>query len=203
MNYIFIGAPGSGKGTVSKVLQKTGHLHISTGDLLREEVKKGTELGQRIDALISKGNYVSDELALELIDTNLDQSKPFILDGFPRTVRQAEMIDQLLKVPFEVVLFEIDQSKLTDRLVYRRSCEKCGSIFNLISSPPTLKDTCSNCFHKPLTHRVDDTAEVVGKRFDVFNKTKDAMIAHYGQKVRSINADQTVEKVLSQILKGY
>ena len=201
MNFIFIGAPGSGKGTISKLLQKQGYSHISTGDLLREEVKKESELGKRIHEIIVKGNLVNDEMALELIDNNLNQSRKFILDGFPRTVRQAEMLDELLEVSYEVVLFDIDQDKLTERLINRRSCDKCGEIYNLVTSAPKKKDTCNKCKHSPLTHRKDDTEEVVKNRFDVFNKTKAAMIAYYGDKVKVVNADQEVQDVLQEVMK--
>lgn len=199
--FIFIGAPGSGKGTISNLLKVQGHQHISTGDLLREEVKKGTDLGKRINDIISKGNLVNDQMALELIANNLDQTKDFILDGFPRTAVQVQMLDNLLKVDTQVVLFDIDQAKLTERLVNRRSCEKCGAIFNLKTSSPKVQNICDNCQHSPLTHRKDDTLEVVENRFNVFNNTKTNLLSYYGNRMKVINADQDVQSVLQEVLK--
>lgn len=199
--FIFIGAPGSGKGTISNQLKTQGYQHISTGDLLREEVKKGTDLGKRINDIISKGNLVNDQMALELIANNLDQTKDFILDGFPRTSVQAQMLDDLLKVKTQVVLFNIDQVKLTERLVNRRSCEKCGAIFNLKTSAPKVQNTCDNCKHTPLTHRKDDTLEVVENRFNVFNNTKTNLLSYYGNRIKVINADQDVQSVLQEVIK--
>jgi len=199
--FIFIGAPGSGKGTISNLLKNQGYLHISAGDLLREEVKKGTELGNRINDIISKGNLVNDQIAIELISNNLDQAKDFILDGFPRTVVQAQMLDDLLKVDAQVVLFDIDQEKLTERLVNRRSCEKCGAIFNLKVSSPKVQNTCDNCQHSPLTHRKDDTLEVIENRFNIFNNTKTNILSWYRTRIKVINADQDVRTVLQEVLK--
>lgn len=199
MHLIFIGYPGSGKGTVAKQLKD--YEQISTGDLLRKEIASGSELGKQIDALISKGNLVSDEMALQLIKSNFDPSKKYIFDGFPRTLKQAELLqEQVLQgQSFKAVYFEIDKELLADRIVNRRSCPQCGAIYNLKFKPPQVKDTCDDCSHVGLTHRKDDTIEVLEKRFEIFEATGPDILNFYQNNLVIVNGSAPAGVIISQM----
>lgn len=200
MHLIFIGYPGSGKGTVAKELSQ--YEQISTGDLLRKEIASGSDLGKEIDALISKGNLVSDDMALSLIKANFDPNKKYIFDGFPRTLKQAQMLEeQVLKGhDFKVVHFEIDKALLTERIVNRRSCPKCGSIYNLKFKAPKVENTCDSCGTVGLSHRKDDTVEVLQNRFEVFEKTSPAILEFYQNKTIVVDGAASAQENLKKIL---
>lgn len=199
MHLIFIGYPGSGKGTVAKQLPE--YTQISTGDLLRAEIASGSEFGKMIDSIISKGNLISDDIALDLIKKNFDPNKKYIFDGFPRTLKQAQMLqEQVLKgQKFKAVHFDIDKNLLTDRIVNRRSCPKCGAIFNLKFKPPHKENVCDDCGHEGLTHRKDDTAEVLQKRFEVYESTGPQILEFYQENL--VTVDATQDNLIAQILK--
>lgn len=199
-NLIFLGPPGSGKGSVAKRLTQYGYLHIGTGDLLRAEVQKGSKLGQEIDALISKGQFVDDQLSSELTRQNLDQSKLFILDGYPRNITQAKIFDQFIRVDFVVVNFKIDESILINRLTNRRSCGACGEIYNLLSKPPKQVDICDKCGKQGLIHRKDDSLEYLSKRFELFNQYQSPLVEHYKNKMIEVNASNSTDQVVKDIL---
>lgn len=202
MNLIFLGLPGSGKGTVAKMLPQ--FTQISTGDLLRKERDSGSPLGKEIAKLIDAGNLVSDELALQTIESNIkDPSKQYLFDGFPRTVTQAKMLDPLLGDNYQVVLFDIDKNKLIDRLVNRRTCPKCGEIYNLLTKKPKVDNCCDVCNHQGLKHREDDKLEVLDKRFSIFEKEASAIVDFYKQKNKlvTIDADGSSDVVFSEFKK--
>ena len=198
-NLIFIGYPGSGKGTVAKLLPQ--YNQISTGDLLRKEIVSGSELGKEIASIINGCNLVNDQMALSLIKANTESSKNYLFDGFPRTLKQAEMLDSLVGDSFLAVVFDIEKSVLEDRIVYRRSCSDCGAIYNLKMKAPTKEDTCDACGNKGLTNRVDDTKEVLQKRFRVYEKEADLIIDFYKSKNKLIvlNAQQSSDKLVKMI----
>jgi adenylate kinase len=200
---IFLGPPGCGKGTQSKLLHALGYVQISTGDLLREEISRGSELGKEISSIIDKGNLISDELALSLIKSKITDVGSFIFDGFPRTVAQATMLNEVLAGrDVQVILFDIDGSDLVDRIVFRRTCPSCGGIFNLKNKPLLKEDTCNDCGHIGLTHRKDDEASVLKKRLEVFHLLTAPVIQFYHNEgsVISINGASDAEEVQKEIL---
>lgn len=201
MHLIFIGYPGSGKGTVAKQLSST-HTQISTGDLLRAEIASGSQLGKEIDAVISSGNLVSDEMALALIQANFDPTKNYIFDGFPRTLKQAQMLNDLVLKghDFKAVYFEIDKQLLTDRIIYRRSCPKCGAIYNLKFKTPQKENTCDSCNHEGLSHRKDDTLEVLNTRLAVFEKTGGEILEFYKNCLVTVDGTADASSIIKNIL---
>lgn len=176
-NIIFLAPPAAGKGTLSEMLvEKYGYGHISTGDLLREEVKAGTELGKEAEGLMKEGKYVPDDLIIKLIANRItkpDCENGYILDGFPRTKVQAEKYDELLKElgkDLGVVIFiDIDKQMAIERACSRITCPKCGRIYNKYSTEmkPKQEGICDDC-KVELTQRADDNEETFIKRFDEY-----------------------------------
>lgn len=170
---ILFGAPGSGKGSQAKYLVKEfGFKHLSTGDILRAEVKKGTELGLRIAGLIDKGLLVSDETILELLKANLDlDNNSYIFDGYPRNLSQAETLcEQMLsKSDVVAIFFDINIDVLVSRIVSRLVCPDCQAIYNRISHPPKVGSVCDYC-HGQVYQRADDNEETVVSRMKVFQE---------------------------------
>jgi adenylate kinase len=201
MRIVLLGAPGSGKGTQSQLLVKAyGIPQISTGDLLREAVSKGTELGLRAKAAMDLGQLVDDATVLGMIRERLslpDAAKGFILDGFPRNIAQAEALEKLLKelgTPLEsVVLLNLDLGILFKRLTGRRICQDCGRVFNVNTSPPEAG-------HR-LIQRPDDKEEVIGKRLDVYEAQTKPLIKYYEAAglLRIVDADADVDSVFKSI----
>ena len=182
MNLIFIGAPGSGKGTQAEILKsKFNYNHISTGDLLRAEVAKGTELGDRIKGLIDGGKLVDDSTVLELFQSNLNvANQKYIFDGFPRNVAQCEMLSRnvLDGVTYKVIYFQIDEARVVDRIINRRIAPQSGKIYNLITDPPKNEGVC-DVSGEPLVHREDDREDVVKNRIAVYNDSIKEMLSYY------------------------
>ena len=176
MRIVLLGAPGSGKGTqAKKLVEKLTIPQVSSGDLLREALAAGTELGRRAKAAMDAGGLVSDDIVLQLIRERLRQpdARPgFILDGFPRNLSQADALDEVLAglgQPLDcVALLDIDYEALMKRLTGRRTCEKCGHLVNIYFSPPEVLDTCERCGGK-LLQRSDDNKETIANRLKVFD----------------------------------
>lgn len=201
-DFIFIGPPGSGKGTVSKKLLLEGYHQISTGDLLRAEISKQSPLGLKIKDIIGKGNLVSDDIALELIKQEFSPNKTFIFDGFPRTVGQAQLLSPLLKGrDTAIVYFKIDDALLLERIVHRRSCAKCGAIYNLKNLPPKQENVCDHCHHSPLTHRKDDEEGILKTRLEVYHQSTAPLLDHYKDSLITIDATLDSEAII-KILKS-
>lgn len=214
MILILLGPPGSGKGTQAKRL--TGEKQwpqLSTGDMLRAAIKAGTKLGLEAKALMDKGSLVPDSVVVGLIEERVqapDCRNGVILDGFPRTIPQAEALDVMLegkgrKVD-RVVLFEIPDSELVSRLSGRRTCSKCGTMFHVDSMRPKNAGVCDQC-GSGLIQRDDDKAEVIQKRLEVYHQQTAPVAGFYrGQgKLTSLDATQSpnsVSEVLSRILSG-
>ncbi|MPM75683.1 adenylate kinase [bioreactor metagenome] len=185
-NLIFVGAPGAGKGTFSALLQEDHPMaHISTGDLLRDEVKRDTKLGREAAALMKEGKLVPDEVIAGMVRDRLAQpdcESGFILDGFPRTIRQAELLDEALaslgRKLDRVVYFKVDDDTILKRLTARQNCRKCGKIYNKIFMPPTVADVCDAC-GDTLYQRADDSLETAKARLDVFYRQTSPLIDHY------------------------
>lgn len=202
---IILGAPGSGKGTQAARLIDKGFKHISTGDLLRNEISKGTELGQTVQEIITKGNLVDDKTVMALLKANCNvDAESYIFDGFPRNVAQAEMLEaELLKGRKTLAIyFNIDLSVLVDRVVNRRTCGQCGEIYNLATKAPRVKDVCDKCGAvDSLKQRKDDTEEVVSNRLQIFKDTVGPMLDYYKSKnvLVELDASQDPDKVFNEL----
>jgi len=178
MRLVFLGPPGSGKGTQAKILAKNKNLsHISTGDVLRNAVKNGTDLGKKAKAFMDAGDLVPDEIILGMIKEMLQKnSKGFILDGFPRTAAQAEGLEKMmaeLRLKLDATInLAVSDEEVLKRLTGRFFCEKCGSDFNVNTRPPKTRGICDKCGGK-LLQRDDDKTEVISNRLKVYReKTK-------------------------------
>ncbi len=210
MRIVLLGAPGSGKGTQSQLLVKAhGIPQISTGDLLREAVAKGTELGLRAKAAMDSGKLVDDAIVLGMIRERIaqpDAATGFILDGFPRNIAQAEALKMLLEelgTPLEsVVLMNLDLRILFKRLTGRRVCQDCGRVFNVYTSPPGAAAHSKECgeTHR-LIQRPDDKEEVIGKRLEVYEAQTKPLIKYYEAAglLRIVAADADVDTVFNSI----
>jgi adenylate kinase len=210
VHLIFIGAPGSGKGTQAKNLVKNlGFKHISTGDLLRAEIARETELGKRVTKIMESGNLVDDATVLELLEANLDLiSHSYIFDGYPRNIDQAKALEAniLLGHKYCAVDFKINKEILVDRIKNRRVAPKSGEIYNLKSKPPKKNGIC-DVSGELLVHRKDDHEDVVRNRLDVFEKTVSPVLEFYRGKgvLKEVDADLTsaeIEKKLREFVNN-
>ena len=195
---IILGAPGSGKGTQAARLVEKGFKHVSTGDLLRNEIAKDTTLGQTVAGIISKGDLVDDKTVMALLKANCHVDEvSYIFDGFPRNVAQAEMLDAELLDGRDTlaVYFKIDLDVLIERVVNRRTCGNCGEIYNLLFRKPKVENVCDKCGAvESLKQRKDDTVEVVSNRLKIFKDTVDPMLDFYKSKNALVIIDASVEQ---------
>lgn len=186
MKMVFLGPPGAGKGTQAVMLaEKKGFLHLSTGDILRENVKTNTDIGKKAKAFMEKGELVPDDMVIEMmLDTikNAKAKKDFTLDGFPRTVYQAKKLDaelNKLKLPVDmVVYFKTSIETVILRLTGRRLCSKCGANYHVVNMPPKKQGVCDKCGSE-LYQRKDDNEETIKKRLEVYNSQTKELIAYY------------------------
>lgn len=210
---IFLGPPACGKGTQTEKLAK--HLnfpHVDTGSLLRAEIKNETPDGKIAKTFIDKGNLVPADLVAKIIKNRLSQDDcklGFILDGYPRSVEQADLLDIIHKeinngekVDFRAIYFDIDTDILVERIVNRRSCPVCGEIYNLEFKPPKVAGHCDNDGAE-LTQRKDDTKEVAQARFDTYFHETAPLIDYYKNKgvLKSIDANGTIDEVWNRLLE--
>lgn len=207
MKIVLLGAPAVGKGTQARKLIDYYKLaYISTGDMLREEIAKGTELGAEVKDIMAKGGLVSDELIIEVVKSRIamdDCKNGFILDGFPRTKVQAEALDKLLGSVDRAVYIEAPDEVLLDRLTSRETCPKCGATYNRLSSPSKVKGVCDVC-QTELTQRKDDTVEAGKSRLENFHKYADALVGYYKEKGLLLEVDGTgdIDKISQKIIEG-
>lgn len=186
MKLILLGAPGAGKGTVAKLLTKIdGSVQISTGDILRAAVAAGTELGKKAQAAMKAGDLVSDDLIMGIMSERLkedDCKAGYLLDGFPRTIPQAEALKKMLADMGEkldmVVNIDVARDVILDRLTTRRTCTDCGEIYNVKSNPPKVEGVCDKC-GGPVVQRDDETEEAISNRLDVFNEQTAPLAGFY------------------------
>lgn len=211
MNIVLLGPPGSGKGTQAEMLEEKLNLpHISTGDMFRAAIKENTSLGQQVREYLDKGELVPDELTIALVKERLsadDAQKGFLLDGFPRTVAQAEALDKLLLEmgkKLDVVLnLEVAEEKILARLTGRRICKNCGATYHLLFNPPKEDNRCDIC-GAALYQREDDTEETVKKRLKVYHASTEPLISYYKERklLKTIDGNQNIENVFEDILKA-
>jgi len=203
MKIVLLGPPGAGKGSLAGLLKEKYSLaHISTGDMLREEIKKGTSLGVEIKALITSGALVSDELVTKLVEQRLandpEIKKGYMLDGFPRTVKQAQDLDAILaklNTPLDCVLdIEADADLLLKRLTGRRVCRKCGALFHMINKPPVKAGVCDACSGE-LYQRTDDNEETIKARMQVYQESTQPIIDYYAKQGKLKKLDGNLETV--------
>lgn len=203
-----MGLPGAGKGTqAEKIVQKYGIPHISTGDMFRAAIKDETELGLQAKSFMDKGELVPDEVTIGIVRERLakdDCDKGFLLDGFPRTVAQADALENILaqlgkKIDY-VINVDVDKEILMDRLTGRRICKDCGATYHLVFNPPATDGVCDRC-NGELYQRADDNEATVQNRLDVNIKQTKPLLDFYETKgyLRNINGQQEIDKVFSQL----
>lgn len=211
MRIALFGPPGAGKGTIADILRKkTGAVHVATGDLLREEQKKNSPLGEKARGYMEKGELVPDELVIAILKQRLEQNdaieRGFILDGFPRTISQAEMLDSYLvesKRQLEAIFdLQVPEDVIIERLSARIICPECGAVYNEVTMPPKNDNKCDRCGAE-LVKRPDDRPEAIKVRFEAYRKQTEPLLDYYRpsgllQKIEATSgAEASAEKILS------
>ncbi len=208
MRLVLLGPPGAGKGTQAVMLsERLGFLHLSTGDILRANVKKSTDIGKKAQSFMVKGELVPDDMVIEMMLEEIkssDKDKGFILDGFPRTVYQAEKLDtELLKLnlPIDIVAyFKTSIDTVIFRLTGRRLCKECGANYHIVNMPPKKENTCDKC-GGGLYRRKDDVEETIKKRLEIYNDQTKEVIEHYKKKkiLKELSGDLEAGKVFKEL----
>jgi adenylate kinase len=209
MKLVFLGPPGSGKGTQAKKLSEKLNLpHISLGDILREEVRKGSEIGQRAKELMNAGKLVPNEITIELTRNRIAQpdcKNGFILDGFPRSDAQAEALDAMLKEMKidldKVIYFDVTEDQVVERLSGRRSCKSCGSVYHVKFKKPKVDGVCDED-GESLYQRKDDAESAIRTRFEVYQEQTKPLVDRYQAtaKLERIDAGQEIDQIFSSLL---
>ena len=210
MRLILLGAPGAGKGTVAKMLTKLdGSVQISTGDILRAAVKNGTELGKKAKEFMDAGDLVPDELIMGIMKDRLredDCKAGYLLDGFPRTIPQAEQLKDLLAdighTLDGVVNLNVPRDVILDRLTTRRTCTDCGAIYNVKSNPPKEEGKCDKC-GGPVVQRDDETEEAISNRLDVYNEKTAPLAGFYKGEGQLLDIEATSSDAVVDAIKGH
>lgn len=211
---VLLGAPGAGKGTQARlIVEHFRLLHLSTGDLLRKNIHEGTDLGARAAPLMNNGQYVPDDLINAMVEAQLDRPEAacgVIFDGYPRTLQQAEALDDLLRRrghPLDVTIhLHVDTEVLVARLAGRRVCTGCGAVYHLKTMPPLRPGICDAC-GSPLVQREDDNEETVRKRMEVYRAQTEPLLDYYRaqRRLREVDASNGVENTferISRLLEG-
>ena len=212
MRIILLGAPGAGKGTIAKLLTDyDGSVQISTGDILRGAVKAGTELGKKAQGYMERGDLVPDSLIMDIMESRLEEpdcKKGFILDGFPRTIPQADALKKLLQklsLKLDLVInLDVPREVILDRLTTRRTCSSpnCQEIYNIKSKPPTPEGKCKKC-GSPVVQRADETEEAITKRLETYNDKTAPLIQYYQKEGSLKNVSSTSsDEIFRNIKEG-
>lgn len=210
MKIIMLGAPGAGKGTqAKKIAEKYAIPHISTGDIFRANIKNGTELGQKAKTYMDQGLLVPDELVVDLVADRVNQddcANGYVLDGFPRTIPQAEALDKALagmgqKVDYAINV-EVPDENIINRMSGRRACTDCGATYHIVYAPTKSEDVCDKCGGS-LILRDDDKPETVKKRLDVYHTQTQPLIDYYTEAgvLREVDGTIDIEDVFGEIVK--
>ncbi|NYT03612.1 MAG: adenylate kinase [Candidatus Methanofastidiosa archaeon] len=208
MRIILLGPPGSGKGTQAEVICKNFNIpHISTGDILRNNVKRGTEIGLAAKEFMDSGRLVPDKIIIGMMKDRFledDCKKGFLLDGFPRTIAQAEALDYLLE-QMEISLdhiinIDVPDEDIINRISKRLSCSNCGEVYNLLYKKPKKEMSCDTCGGK-LHQRDDDKEEVIRNRLDVYRKQTAPLISYYKEKIKNVDGGNNIGQFTKYILK--
>lgn len=207
MNLILLGPPGAGKGTQAGLLAKLGLPQISTGDILRAAVREQTELGKKAKPLMESGQLVPDELVVGIVEARLrapDCASGFVLDGFPRTIPQADALEKALESSGrkidKVISLEVSDELIVERMSGRRSCPNDGSVYHVVSNPPARDGLCNVC-QGPLIQRTDDAPETVQKRLSAYAQQTSPLKSYYSQKglLAKVDGMHSTEAVFAQI----
>lgn len=208
---VLLGPPGAGKGTQAvRIVEKYNVPHISTGDIFRENIKNGTELGKKAQEYMNKGELVPDDLVIDLATSRLledDCKNGFLLDGFPRTVYQAEKLDEFLTAHGmkldKVIDIEVEKEELITRLTGRRVCKQCGASYHVVNIPPKKEGICDICGGE-LFQRADDTVETVENRIEVYNEQTMPLVDYYkrADNIVTIDGALPLETVFAEIVKS-
>ncbi|MCY4585915.1 MAG: nucleoside monophosphate kinase [Bryobacterales bacterium] len=208
---ILFGSPGAGKGTQARKITARYRIpRISTGDIIREEVGSGSSLGKKVEATLAAGRLVDDETVNQLVKARLDSKdcrKGFLLDGYPRTACQARALQSVLdRMPCRPVIIEVQvgYNETVRRITGRRLCAQCGAIYNVCSHPPKVPDVCDGCGHRPLSIRSDDRAEVIEKRFYLYQEETVPVYEVFrsaGEKIHQVDGTQSEQVVCAQIFE--
>ena len=219
MNLILLGPPGAGKGTQAKRLAQThGLVQLATGDMVRAAIASGSELGRRVKAIYDAGQLVPDDIIIQMIADRIGQPDcaphgaphgakggGFILDGFPRTVPQAEALDAMLaergQALDHVILIEVDEAALVDRIAGRFTCQGCGASYHERYKRPRVEGVCEVCGGTDLVHRADDRPEAVKTRFEVYRRQTEPILPYYEARgiLRTVNGMADIDEVTRQI----
>ena len=212
MVIIMLGAPGTGKGTIASILtEKLGMPQVSTGDIFRKNIKEGNELGKLAEKYISKGQLVPDDVTIEIVEERLKQKdveNGIILDGFPRTIKQAEELDKILEKENKKVDMVINlttpKEEIIERIVNRRVCsnQECKTVYNIVLNPPKVEGICDKCGSK-LLQRKDDNVETVESRIDTYLKNTSPLVEYYTKqnKISTQLVSKTVNKLGANVAK--
>lgn len=207
MKLVLIGCPGAGKGTQAKKLSAHFDIaHISTGDLLRDEIKSGSELGKKVSEIINKGGLVSDDIVSEMLTNRIkadDCKNGYILDGYPRNLSQAEGLNAIVGQLDKVVCYEVDDNVIVDRMVGRRSCPDCGKMYHLTYNPPKTEGKCDGC-GADLIQRKDDNKETVVNRLKVYHETTAPVIDYYEKQgiLLKVNGVGDIDDIFNTVVKA-
>ena len=183
MNVVFLGPPGAGKGTIGELCaEKNAFFHVSTGDLLRSEIKKESDLGYKIKGLIDSGNFIPDEMILDILESRLEERnfEHIILDGYPRNLKQGQTLESRMEIDY-VVNFVLGKKEIVQRLIGRRHCFDCGQSYNIHTIPSKKEGICDSCQGR-LVQRDDDKEEIIRKRLNIYKFKTKPLVYFYKEK---------------------